>query len=99
TTVTGTANTAMCLNISSSLLRSAFLKELRSGNPQLSVCPATQSSYEEGHMHSFAWRLTPSSVISFVSLSASITSAIDVQLLFQRESSGGVQPCVVVPVD
>ena len=35
-------------------------------------------------MHSLSWRLTPSSVISFVSLSASITSAIDVQLLFQR---------------
>jgi len=43
-----------------------------------------QSSYEEGHIHSFAWRLTPSTVIGFVSLSASIMSAIDVQLLFQR---------------
>jgi hypothetical protein len=43
-----------------------------------------QSPYEEGHMHSFAWRLTPLSVIGFGSLSASITSASDVQLLFQR---------------
>jgi hypothetical protein len=51
-------------------------------------------------MHSFAWRLTPSSVVGFVSLSASITSAIGVQLRFQRlKPSGGVQPCVVVPVD
>jgi hypothetical protein len=35
-------------------------------------------------MHSFAWRLAPLSVIGFVSLSASITSVSDVQLLFQR---------------
>ena len=35
-------------------------------------------------MHSFARRLTPSTVIRFVSLSASIMSAIDMQLLFQR---------------
>jgi hypothetical protein len=34
-------------------------------------------------MHPFAWQLMPSLIISFVSLSASITSAIDVQLLFQ----------------
>lgn len=41
------------------------------------------ATYDEGYMHSFRWRLTPSSVIAFVSLSASITSAIDEQLVFQ----------------
>ena len=47
-------------------------------------------------MHSFAWRLARSSVIS----SASIASAIDVQLLFQRlKLREAFSPAVVVPVD
>ena len=55
-----------------------------------------QSSYDEGHMHSFTWRLTPLSVLSFMSLSPWLTSVIEVQLPYQRSKPWeAFSPCVV----